>query len=115
LRFRPRRNRHTLVTELAESDAADKTIMDIAGHVSKQMLRHCSRIRMEAKRTALESIVRNPAVSGSEPGRAEESLHGSQNGAERPAKAGSATNAANLVGAKNGTLLLRIANDYAAF
>jgi hypothetical protein len=51
-------NRHTLVTELAESGAGDQTIMDIAGHVSKQMLEHYSHIRMEAKRTALESIVR---------------------------------------------------------
>jgi integrase len=50
-------NRHTLVTELAESGSSDQTIMDIAGHVSKQMLKHYSHIRMEAKRTALESIV----------------------------------------------------------
>jgi hypothetical protein len=35
--------------------------MDIAGHVSKSMLKHYSHIRMEAKRDALESIVkRNP-------------------------------------------------------
>jgi len=50
-------NRHTLITDLAESGAGDQTIMDIAGHVSKRMLRHYSHIRMEAKRTALESIV----------------------------------------------------------
>lgn len=50
-------NRHTLITDLAESGAGDQTIMDIAGHVSKRMLRH-SHIRMEAKRTALESIVK---------------------------------------------------------
>ena len=31
--------------------------MDIAGHVSKQMLKHYSHIRMEAKRAALKSIV----------------------------------------------------------
>jgi hypothetical protein len=31
--------------------------MDIAGHVSKQMLKHYSHIRMEVKRTALESTV----------------------------------------------------------
>jgi hypothetical protein len=31
--------------------------MDIAGHVSKQMLKHYSHIRMEAKRAALESIL----------------------------------------------------------
>jgi hypothetical protein len=51
-------NRHTLITDLAESGAGDQTIMDIAGHVSKRMLRHYSHIRMEAKRSALESIVR---------------------------------------------------------
>jgi len=31
-------NRHTLVTELAESGAGDDVIMSIAGHVSCQML-----------------------------------------------------------------------------
>ena len=50
-------NRHTLVTELAESGAGDQTIMDIAGHVSRQMLTRYSHIRMEAKRKALEGIV----------------------------------------------------------
>lgn len=50
-------NRRTLITDLAESGASDQTIMDIAGHVSQQMLRHYSHIRMEAKRAALESIV----------------------------------------------------------
>jgi hypothetical protein len=35
--------------------------MDIAGHVSKRMLRHYSHIRMEAKRAALESIVSRKA------------------------------------------------------
>ncbi len=53
-------NRHTLVTDLAESGAGDETIRDIAGHVSKQMLKHYSHIRMEAKRRALESIVAKP-------------------------------------------------------
>ena len=49
------------VTDLLESGAGDETIRDIAGHVSKQMLKHYSRIRMEAKRTALESIVAKKA------------------------------------------------------
>ena len=48
--------RHTLVTELAESGAGDQTIKDIAGHVSPQMLKHYSHIRMKAKREALEAI-----------------------------------------------------------
>jgi integrase len=54
--------RHTLVTELAESGAGDQTIMDIAGHVSSQMLSRYSHIRMEAKRKALEGIVNKPAA-----------------------------------------------------
>jgi integrase len=50
-------NRHTLITELAESGAGDETIMEIAGHVDRQMLRHYSHIRMKAKREAVESII----------------------------------------------------------
>jgi hypothetical protein len=37
-------HRHTLITDLAESGAGDETIMDIAGHVSKNMLKHYSHI-----------------------------------------------------------------------
>jgi integrase len=54
--------RHTLVTELCEAGAGDQTIMDIAGHVSRQMLARYSHIRMEAKRVALESIVSKPGT-----------------------------------------------------
>ncbi len=50
-------NRHTLITELAESGAGDETIMEIAGHVDRQMLRHYSHIRMKAKRDALEAVI----------------------------------------------------------
>jgi integrase len=40
-------NRHTFITGLAESgETSDQTIMDIAGHVSKRMLKHYSHIRM---------------------------------------------------------------------
>jgi len=68
-------NRHTLITDLAESGAGDQTIMDIAGHVSKQMLKHYSHIRMEAKRHALESIVtvRPATVQSGQEGQAERS------------------------------------------
>ena len=48
--------RHTAITDLAESGAGDQEIMDIAGHVSRQMLSRYSHIRMEAKRRALEAI-----------------------------------------------------------
>jgi integrase len=42
--------RHTLITELGESGAGEQTIMDIAGHVSRQMLSRYSHVRMEARR-----------------------------------------------------------------
>jgi hypothetical protein len=85
-------NRHTLITDLAESGAGDQTIMDIAGHVSKQMLKHYSHIRMEAKRRALESIV-NGKLNAVETNTVEQaerspqkSPHGLQNGSNRSNK-----------------------------
>ena len=48
--------RHHAITELAESQASDRTIMSIAGHVSKQMLAHYSHVRIEAKRKALDAL-----------------------------------------------------------
>jgi integrase len=54
-------NRHTLITELAESGAGDETIMEIAGHVSRQMLSRYSHIRTEAKRSALAAVERKRA------------------------------------------------------
>jgi len=41
-----RDNRHTLVTELAESGAGHEVIMSIAGHVSRAMLSRYSHVRM---------------------------------------------------------------------
>jgi len=55
-RFLEHDNRHTLVTELAESGAGDEVIMSIAGHVSRAMLSRYSHVRMEAKRRALDEI-----------------------------------------------------------
>jgi integrase len=55
-------NRHTLITELAESGAGDETIMEIAGHVDRQMLRHYSHIRMKAKRVALDAALASRSV-----------------------------------------------------
>jgi len=55
-------NRHTFITDLAESgEASDETIRDMAGHVSKDMLKHYSHIRMEAKRRAVDSLTAKPA------------------------------------------------------
>jgi integrase len=61
-------NRHTLITELAESGAGDETIMQIAGHVSRSMLRHYSHIRMSAKRSALDAALTARKTKRSEDG-----------------------------------------------
>jgi integrase len=59
LRIRFHDLRHTCITKLAESQASEHTLMAIAGHVSRKMIEHYSHIRLEAKRTALDSIVRS--------------------------------------------------------
>ena len=48
--------RHHAITELAESQASDSTVMAIAGHVSPKMLQHYSHVRIQAKRSALDSL-----------------------------------------------------------
>jgi hypothetical protein len=48
--------RHHAITELAESQASEQTIMSIAGHVSRKMLAHYSHIRLDAKRRALDAL-----------------------------------------------------------
>ncbi len=48
--------RHHAITELAESEASEQTILGIAGHVSPRMLRHYSHVRLEAKRKALDAL-----------------------------------------------------------
>jgi integrase len=48
--------RHHAITELAESQASDATIMALAGHVSKKMLNHYSHVRQEAKREAVNVL-----------------------------------------------------------
>jgi len=48
--------RHHAVTELAESQASEQTILSIAGHVSPRMLAHYSHVRLEAKRRAVDVL-----------------------------------------------------------
>jgi hypothetical protein len=54
--FRFHDSRHDAITNLAESDASDQTIMRSAGHLSRAMLEHYSHIRVAAKRRALDAI-----------------------------------------------------------
>jgi integrase len=56
--------RHHAITELAESDASEQTIMSVAGHVSRQMLEHYSHVRMQAKRRAVEMLSQSGKANG---------------------------------------------------
>jgi integrase len=60
--------RHHAITELAESQASDSTVMAIAGHVSPKMLAHYSHVRIQAKRTALDSLSTKQAERASSGG-----------------------------------------------
>lgn len=55
--------RHHSITELAESQTSDQTIMAIAGHVSLRMLSHYSRVRLDAKRRAVDGLAKEAANS----------------------------------------------------
>jgi len=56
--------RHHAITELAESQASERTIMAISGHISPRMLEHYSHIRMDAKRKALDGLSARGSTGG---------------------------------------------------
>ena len=56
--------RHHAITELAESQASDQTVMAIAGHVSPKMLAHYSHVRLDAKRRALDALSSGGTTGG---------------------------------------------------
>ena len=55
--------RHHAITELAESQVSDQTIMAIAGHVSQKMLARYSHVRSEARRQAVTALSATPLGS----------------------------------------------------
>jgi hypothetical protein len=55
--------RHHAITELAESQVSDQTIMAIAGHVSAKMLARYSHVRTEARRQAVAALSARPTGS----------------------------------------------------
>jgi integrase len=57
--------RHHAITELAESQASEQTVLAIAGHVSKEMLRHYSHVRQQAMRQALDALAGGTFEGGS--------------------------------------------------
>jgi len=60
--------RHTAITNLAENpNVSDRTIMDIAGHVSPKMMRRYSHIRKAARRAAFDSLAAGKRVGSEAP------------------------------------------------
>jgi len=58
--------RHHAITELAESQVSDQTIMAIAGHVSPKMLARYSHVRTEARRQAVSALSAKPIARSRE-------------------------------------------------
>jgi integrase len=56
--------RHGAITSLAGRGTADSIIMAIAGHVSRKMLEWYSHVRMEAKRTTMETVATSSRMAG---------------------------------------------------
>jgi hypothetical protein len=56
--------RYHAITELAESQTSDQTVMGVAGHASLKMLAHYSHVRVEAKRKALVVLSGGGGESG---------------------------------------------------
>ncbi len=63
--------RHHAITELAESQVSDQTIMAIAGHVSQKMLTRYSHVRSEARRQAVMALSARPMESTFQGGKSE--------------------------------------------
>lgn len=62
--------RHQAITELAENGASDATIQALAGHLSPEMVRHYSHVRMHAKREAIDQLssgLMKPEAEGTKP------------------------------------------------
>jgi integrase len=56
--------RHHAITELAESQASDQTIMAIAGHIDPKMLKLYSHVRTAAMRRAVDALTDANAIKG---------------------------------------------------
>jgi Phage integrase family len=97
--------RHHAITELAESQASDRTIMSIAGHVSQRMLAHYSHVRIEAKRKALDAL----ATGGKRKG------YDTNNDTRSPEVAISSSQVVEKNGGDDGTRTRGLCRDRAAF
>ncbi len=105
--------RHHAITELAESQASDQTIMAIAGHVSPRMLAHYSHIRMEAKRQALDALSERPSEAAT--GGASGGSYDTKNDTNWPSVCVPNPQAIEKNGGDDGTRTRDLCRDRAAF
>ncbi len=105
--------RHHAITELAESQASDQTIMAIAGHVSPRMLAHYSHIRMEAKRQALDALSERPSTGAT--GRASGGSYDTKNDTNDPSRRIPIPQTLEKYGGDDGTRTRDLCRDRAAF
>lgn len=63
LSFRPYDFRHTAITRMCEAGVPEETVIAMAGHVNRQMLKIYSHIRIEAKRAAVMALAGKPPAS----------------------------------------------------
>jgi hypothetical protein len=63
-RLRPYDLRHTAITDILQiPDVSEETAKSIAGHISSQILKTYSHVRIEAKRAALDALVKRTCGS----------------------------------------------------
>jgi integrase len=66
--LRPYDLRHTAITTILQNaDVSEETVKAIAGHVSQRILKTYSHIRIDAKRAALDALVRKPVQTADRP------------------------------------------------
>lgn len=63
LNFRPYDFRHTSITRMLEAGIPEETVLAMAGHVGRQMLKRYSHIRLEAKWKAVAALEKKPPAS----------------------------------------------------
>lgn len=67
VRFHPYCLRHTAITKMLEAGVPEETVIAMAGHVSRAMLKRYSHIRLEAKRQAVLVLGRKAPASVKSP------------------------------------------------
>lgn len=67
VRFHPYCLRHTAITKMLEAGVPEETVIAMAGHVSRAMLKRYSHIRLDAKRQAVLVLGRKAPVSVKSP------------------------------------------------